>query len=283
MKKKILIIVSITCFIYTTKAYTQTDTSYYLNGNIKRISVNKNSVDKSTYFYDYKEDKCFKTITYFKFNKSIHKIYRDSNFNEFIHINKRYILSNEVSNDRYYLFAVLKCKGNIDENEPNYNSCKCKQMSYFPNGNMSEQGTIIKTSKDGKWKSCYTEGNIANVRTYRMDTLHGKWKTFYENGNQMNKGRYKNHIRVGIWREYYNNGNLKTKGRYLNSKNPILITRNNIDSIQSIYPALFSNTQLYFKDFLELKSGKWQYFNEEGDLTKEEFYEKGHLINTIDF
>jgi antitoxin component YwqK of YwqJK toxin-antitoxin module len=99
----------------------------------------------------------------------------------------------------------------------------------------------------------------------------------------MNKGRYKNHIRVGLWREYYNNGNLKIRGHYYNCKNPILITRANIDSIQSIYPALFNDSQLYFKDFLELKSGKWQYFNEQGNLIKEEFYEKGHLVKTVDY
>ena len=88
------------------------------------------------------------------------------------------------------------------------------------------------------------EQKIAEELTHVDDQLQGPWLQYYTDGTIKMKGQYENGVKTGLFILNHPNGKLEAKGMYANS----------------------------------LKEGLWEQFDEEGNITKEEIYRRGKLI-----
>ena len=80
-------------------------------------------------------------------------------------------------------------------------------------------------------------------------------RKYYSNGQKMWEITLRYHFAYGPFTEWYANGQIRCKGTYSE------IRRGNSD----------------------VKDGKWSYYNESGKLVKEEFYEEGKLVKTVEY
>lgn len=83
-------------------------------------------------------------------------------------------------------------------------------------------------------------------------------RSYYENGQPSREVIWKGDSTLGDCKEWYSNGKLKAKGQY---ELPLFL--------RNVYPVN--------------KIGTWSYYNESGKLIKEEFYEEGKLVKTIEY
>ncbi|HEX9152048.1 MAG TPA: hypothetical protein VF842_08195 [Flavobacterium sp.] len=114
---------------------------------------------------------------------------------------------------------------------------------------------IENNEKEGKWITIDTMDHIYEIRgKYHKGIEKGTWHFFY-NGKMVRKEKYKKD--VCNTRCYYPNGKLNKKG----------------------YTKIESNKNgdhwYYF--------GNWHYYDEKGRLLSIKTYEKGEIINSLDF
>src|SRR3990172_9554406 len=68
-----------------------------------------------------------------------------------------------------------------------------KDVSYYQNGQMKNEGCIKYGQKCGKWVEWYENGQKKAVKYYDQEGLpNGKWTYWYENGQKWNTLVYKN-------------------------------------------------------------------------------------------
>lgn len=82
-------------------------------------------------------------------------------------------------------------------------------------------------------------------------------KNYYESGKVSREATYVAGALVGPLHEWYENGQLKVKGQYKDPGDP--------------------------RPPYTIKTGTWSYYAESGKLIKEEFYEEGKLVKTVEY
>jgi antitoxin component YwqK of YwqJK toxin-antitoxin module len=208
----------------------------------------------------------------------------------------------------FLIFALAFLKGY---------SQKYTDPEYYPNGDIMKRSVFDSTSQKWKITEYYIGGAMASERFaeknglvftddfivfytdgkpvyktyYKNGLLTGAFIQYYQNGKICKQGEYYNFFKTGVWTEYYENGKKKNEGKYLMSakdstiKEPrYLKDRILMDTI--IYPDVvifdnFNDSNAVRKDILlsipTLKDGVWQYWDERGDLLREENYTAGVL------
>jgi uncharacterized protein len=163
------------------------------------------------------------------------------------------------------------------------------------------RGNVIKTVsiKDSLWCSIdsfctYYKNRQLSFKLNRDHNyrLFGVYLTYYQNGQIKTSGHYYNDYLTGRWLEFYPNGDTSVYGNYCLTKLDSLMT--SIDSTNICFDTLFiyppetypavdnEYADLYFKYVYgracPKKNGLWRYYNEQGIITKKEFYKNGVLI-----
>jgi antitoxin component YwqK of YwqJK toxin-antitoxin module len=144
------------------------------------------------------------------------------------------------------------------------NICTCKAIDIAI-------GKEVNFKKTGWWD--YKEMKMNDTLLVRREYYNGDTirQEFYESGIKSRTQLLIDGILLGEFNEFYSNETIKVKGYYS-------IDTFTIDTIIVIDPITLEETIVTEVDFRSLKSGIWQYFNEQGILVKEEKYNKGQLV-----
>jgi antitoxin component YwqK of YwqJK toxin-antitoxin module len=166
----------------------------------------------------------------------------------------------------YYPGGQLKAISIISDNGK-----KSRTVTYFPNGKKMAEGLYIDEARDSLWrfyseydgelvsdefyihgvkngvaKNYYAGDGIAELSTWNNGMMNGDWEQFYSDGKLKLKGNYREGLRDGAVRTYYISGQVMMEGKYIMGD----------------------------------PEGTWIYFDEKGDTTRIENYQKGILLKT---
>ena len=126
-----------------------------------------------------------------------------------------------------------------------------KFISFYRNGNKSEDGLYKDDKKDGIWKKWSIDGKLSaeqnckalddetcvskewcmggllcGVGNYKSGKRDGIWKTWRKNGQMLGEGNYKGGQREGLWIWKHGNGQIGEKEFY---KDGELLIRKSFD------------------------------------------------------
>ena len=167
-----------------------------------------------------------------------------------------------------------------------------KYKSFYDDGERLMDGFYNQQGKaDGNWTRYHKGGNLASKLTYKNGALNGMAIFYYPSGKTREFGNFRSetynfmisgmnvpHLvesRVGAWEYYHENGGLKAKGEFWFDEIPMRSPQESIDAIERM------ETGEFMKPWrADLKHGRWQYWDPEGKMIREEIYEKGELIET---
>lgn len=262
-------------------AFSQTDTTiYYPESGIKLKGSIENGKRTGTW-KEYTEDgKLTKEYKYIDSNKVILNIYET--------------YTNKISELITYTFdnpeSLIK-NGNY--------------TSYDINDNILIDGYYKNDEKTGEWKEYYQYPEIKSIKNYKHNLLNGFFEEYFNNGQVKATGEYKDDIRQGVWAEYYKNGNMKSRGEYFTDVLFIkydgkekVVFKNKSGTVLRLADytlELLDSLEVKYKNEISFKSdgafsindyykhGKWEYWNEEGKLIREEIYYRGDLVETNEF
>ena len=133
--------------------------------------------------------------------------------------------------------------------------------SYFDNGNLQVKGCIINDARVGLWEYYYENGQLKEHGEYQKDTKGGLDK---------NCGEYFKSIKAGVWKEYYDNGEKKSVGQFA----PLALCHQDTSYVEK--DGEYDVRITIDIDFL--KHDLWKYYDDKGDLIKEETYVNGRLL-----
>lgn len=99
------------------------------------------------------------------------------------------------------------------------------ELTYYPNGQISEELHWKEGKKDGPWTQYYEDGKKRLTANYSNGLLNGKQTYFFPNEKIKLVGNYINDLREGTWIHYEETGNLKGTEVFKNgvSEKPLLI------------------------------------------------------------
>lgn len=106
-----------------------------------------------------------------------------------------------------------------------------KEITYYPDSTIAEEGYWKMGIEDGKWKTYYTDGKTKRITTLKDGKMDGLMLLYYPNGVVNLSGMYKNNLKHGKWlwfdekglkiqEEDYENGQLINKVIYQEDKSP---------------------------------------------------------------
>ena len=212
-------------------------------------------------------------------------------------------------------FLILKTIGQVDTMTWDYSKLQLINQKYTDGYHIFKKNDIkikeyrlVNGKLDGTLKDYYDNGNpkaITEFRpyyNYNISYYAGIFKEFYESGKLKLEGKYEHadsiecvscfdlylnkkttkaqsrSKRIDLWKEYYENGQLKSIGLY-----------NGIHETHYIhYPKPTSKMGAgvftpgdYSEEYLKDKS--WKYFNDKGELIKDEFYYQGILCSVQEY
>ena len=87
------------------------------------------------------------------------------------------------------------------------------QITYYPNGKITEEITYTKGIKQGENNYYSPEGVLLKKLIYHNDQLHGPAEYYDANGNVTIKGYYKNGKKHGLW-QYFKDGKVELEETY---------------------------------------------------------------------
>ena len=139
--------------------------------------------------------------------------------------------------------------GNISHKSERKNSRRVPgnislEQEFYENSNLKEE-KIYEDTNQHRFKytqSLFYENGVLQSKGIIADSSHrkdnlGYWKYYYPNGNLKREGEFEDGNSKGLWKEYRENGKLKSVGEYKTSWKKI---------------------------------GVWNYYDEEGNLIKQE-------------
>lgn len=128
---------------------------------------------------------------------------------------------------------------------------------YYPNGNLKEEGTLIKGVAEGKYKTYYEDGSLRSTGSIVHGLYNGEQRSYYKNGVLEQITLFKDHVILALTHFdeqgdkdkdlVFENGQL-VKGIYYQ--------KNSKEKVETIYD-LSSGTALY------------KYYGKEGNLLAE--------------
>lgn len=185
--------------------------------------------------------------------------------------------------NQYYNNGKLKSEITYSNNLP-----KGYAKFYYKNGFISEEGSWVNNKWEGKYKYYYETGQIAYDWNFVNGKREGNQKYYYENGQLHYDGDWLKGEESGILKEYNEDGQLIADKMYNKGK---------IDTVASKYykplPIKKQEEEQKKSDVevqeIEQKSndplgyftgtGNHILYNDKKKVSREGYFEKGHLIN----
>lgn len=177
---------------------------------------------------------------------------------------------------------------------------------YYPSGSVWMVIPRLNGLEDGEQKWYSEDGQLTTIIRYSKGLKNGPWIEYYNHGHVKTYGRYQYGARDSLWVEKYYNKSISSIGSYYPDINYLIVREQ--DSIQYLFtlnkdldevdsieftPDVFNGLKsiygnpltggLGFPIEIHFKDQNWKYYNEEGKLVKEEFCDKGKLVNTINY
>lgn len=150
-------------------------------------------------------------------------------------------------------------------------------------GNKRISATFISGAKVGIQYYWYKSGELESEMNWETDQTYNS-KTYYKSG-KIKSTAVNGHRNDAIYTNFYENGNLKTLYDYSDHIEKSWYENGQIKSDRSfkekIYTEWYSNGIIKLKGPLNLtgwsRIGKWSYYDINGKLTKELFYEENNV------
>ena len=156
--------------------------------------------------------------------------------------------------------------------------------------------------ENGKAKKLsYTKQGSLYKYSLNDNVLEGMHTIYYPNGRIKEYGSYEDNARVRVWSFYDSSGRLRSEGAYYgdyrkifyNVKNRLLYTLDrHLDTIKvekftrrkydSLKKVLAQEWGVIFPYENHFKEGIWKYYDANGLLVRQEFYDKGRFIRKED-
>ncbi len=172
---------------------------------------------------------------------------------------------------------------------------------WHENGQEKYSGLYDMGRRMGEWKEYNEEGIVMLKAYYDKAKLSGRVTTFYPNGQKESEGEYKMtriQKKTGAWEEWYENGNVKFKGNFVNGERKGAIYEY-YENGQLSREAFYDDDIIvgFVREFYEdgtkkidgnycdsrtkrgLKCGKWQVWNEAGEMVKDQVFDNGKLVD----
>lgn len=146
-------------------------------------------------------------------------------------------------------------------------------ISYYPNGNKQQSGKYVDGMKHSSWYFFNEDGSIETIHVFRYGKFveehpqNGLFDEYYPNDIKRHEYTYKNGKKNGPFREYYNQGEWVTEEATDEFGYSYPVQR--LKGIQIMREGRYKDDQL---------DGEIKYYDENGKLTKKEFYQNGNLI-----
>jgi antitoxin component YwqK of YwqJK toxin-antitoxin module len=127
--------------------------------------------------------------------------------------------------------------------------------------------------QDGKWTAYFNNGKIKVIGYYKRNMPVGTWQEFYSSGKPKVISNYAIFIdrelitcMSGSYQEYYPTGKLKVSGFYAAE------AHKTADTLLVEDPVSGETKKVVQKhnDLKPVKTGRWEYYTEEGELDKKE-------------
>lgn len=214
-------------------------------------------------------------------------------------------------------FILLGCYLNAQVR--NVESDNGLNIFYYPNGQISSQGNMLKGKPDGLWKAYHVNGNLKSIGNRKFAVLDSVWNFYNDAGNISEKinyidGKkngyyysfsyfknkydsivgylksrelYLNNRKHGISEYYYKNGSIRRVVNYLEGKKNGFTREYNQDGVLTLIIDYREGREVdrniinQYKD--SLKHGVWQEFYPNGKIKKEENYKNGILSGIVKF
>lgn len=170
-------------------------------------------------------------------------------------------------------------------------------IRYFPNKMIEGVGVFKNGYAEGQHFIFYEEGELHRIVNYQKGIYVGDYIEYYTNGNIKLQGKYDYFesdkllpyykTKVGVWKSYYENGQIKEEQSYYSKP---LKREKNIQEEYTTSDGLFDDTKYFTETDLphgildessykrNVKHGRWNYWNEKGELIKVESYDKNKLL-----
>ena len=131
----------------------------------------------------------------------------------------------------------------------------------------------------GILKEYYEDGEILWEQSWLKGSIRlGLWTKYFRSGKKWYEGHYNEGVKVGDWTEWHPDGRIKQVETYTSVNNSTLkkfAYHSNYEvSITQEYKVYQNNSG----EMAESRHGKRMYYDEEGNLIKEEIWENGKRV-----
>jgi uncharacterized protein len=152
-------------------------------------------------------------------------------------------------------------------------------ISWYENGNIESVSYYDSKTKSGFSKYWYQNG-ILKDETFHLDTLDGGYleKVHYESGELKNENIVTLHKGKQYFKEFYKNGQVKTLCYYRD------IVGQWVGKLLEWHENGVLKREFYFNEYIPNQpEGIWKWWDENGNLIKEEKYKNGELIKSKEY
>ena len=188
----------------------------------------------------------------------------------------------------FAIWTHLDIKGNIISNK----DCSLDPQNPFhllPDGNFTsfyDNGKIrsvmlYKNKKaNGKTFGLSRYGDTLYVDYLKDGKLEGESKSYYDSHNRLKTvGFYKDDKQCGIWTDFYPNGKMKSQGEFYPQSQTLEYSSSNFKLVKdSLKRSLLDTSAIGFPNTRFFKDKKWSYWDENGNLYLQEWWNRGKYI-----
>tara|TARA_B100000686_G_scaffold76341_1_gene82280 strand:- start:4656 stop:6947 length:2292 start_codon:yes stop_codon:yes gene_type:complete len=157
-------------------------------------------------------------------------------------------------------------------------------VTLHDNGMIKEKGKYVNGKKEGEWRSYNSKGQILQLEIYSSGKIEDlkkpgviqKFATYHDNGRVKAQGLINNGERDGEWKIFNQKGDLE-KVSYFDFGE--LVVERDTD-ITKNFISYHDNGRVKEegKTFHGHRDGKWNFYNENGQLTKTVYYLLGQVV-----
>lgn len=105
---------------------------------------------------------------------------------------------------------------NADYSVDELGKVSARIQSFYENGNLEEQGMLVRGKKMGSWTKFDEKGTKISEGSYSDDAKDGNWKVWDSNGVLRVEMNYDNGKRTGTWKMFDAEGKLINQQDYTN-------------------------------------------------------------------
>lgn len=275
----------------------------------KRIEFLDNNKRNITTFYETGEVFCKYVELNDLYQDTVTYFYRDGSIKSIV---------NYVEGEQDGLYTSYHPNGKVAE-KINFKKGKANGLyqTYYGNGQLSIEMNIVDDKVQGVRKEYFEDGKLSSEKTFLDNELDGNTTEYFPNGTLSSKGTYKKGKSIGKVENYYSNGTVSSivmfdesgKENGMNTwydldgkkYHEFDVKNNEITEIRFFdksgtmkkvaerkmkkldYQSFYANGNLSSKGLIDglKKDGKWEYFDEYGNLRKIEFFDDGVVVDSI--